>query len=473
MKKVLIMATVTLFARLLAAEELDIKSLAGENWYGMYMGGQKAGYSVNTLTVEADGKVSFTEDAVFGVRMAGVRQDMRMFLKRVFNPDGTLLSIYEEVDDEGGKKIYDLRIEGERATLITTISGTVKEQKIPKPKESLKDAFKQIELIKGQPTIGKEMSFSFFEPMFGKEMTGKSRIEGVEERVFEGAPTKVYRVKSDLEAWSQTTYVAENGMVLEDQFAGMLVIRLEPKEVAKDVNYSNDVIVSNAVRIEKPIENPREREVLKLRIEGPFTMNHLIQEERQSIVQEDGAFTFTGRKVTLDGYETAKLPVQNPEVAEWLKPTLLVQSEDPRLVAKAKEIVQGETDTRKISDLLCAWVYRNVRTTYSARLSNSLEVLDNPEGDCTEHSMLFVGLARAAGVPAREAAGLIYVADADPGFYFHQWASVWVGKWIDVDPTFDQPIADATHIKLAQGDLYEQAKLIPVIGKLKMQVMEP
>lgn len=473
MKRVLIMATVTLFARLLAAEEFDIKSLAGENWYGMYMGGQKAGYSVNTLTVEPDGKVSFTEDAVFGVRMAGIRQDMRMFLKRVFNADGTLLSIYEEVDDAGGKKIYDLRVEGNRASLISTISGEVKEQQIPKPKESIKDALKQIELIKNNPTIGKEMEFSFFEPMFGKEMPGKSRIEGVEERMFEGAPTKVYRVKSDLEAWSQTTYVTEKGVVLEDQFAGMLVIRLEPKEVAKDVTYSNDVIVSNAVRIEKPIENPRDRDTLELRVEGPFVVGHLIQDERQAMVQEDGAYRFTGRKLSLDGFEAAKLPVQNPEVAEWIKATLLVQSEDPRLIAKAKELVKDETDTRKISDLLCAWVYENVRTTYSARLSNSLEVLENPEGDCTEHSMLFVGLARAAGLPAREAAGLIYVADADPGFYFHQWASVWVGKWIDVDPTFNQPIADATHIKLAQGDLYEQAKLIPVIGKLKIQLVAP
>jgi hypothetical protein len=97
-------------------------------------------------------------------------------------------------------------------------------------------------------------------------------------------------------------------------------------------------------------------------------------------------------------------------------------------------------------------------------------VLDSLEGDCTEHSILFIGLARAAGLPAREVAGLVYVQGTQPGFYFHQWAKVWVGKWIDVDPTFNQPLADVTHIKLAEGDLFEQAKLIPIIGKLKIEV---
>jgi hypothetical protein len=47
---------------------------------------------------------------------------------------------------------------------------------------------------------------------------------------------------------------------------------------------------------------------------------------------------------------------------------------------------------------------------------------------------------------------------------------VWVGKWIDVDPTFNQPLVDATHIKLAEGDLFEQAKLIPTIGQLRAEV---
>jgi len=41
---------------------------------------------------------------------------------------------------------------------------------------------------------------------------------------------------------------------------------------------------------------------------------------------------------------------------------------------------------------------------------------------------------------------------------------------VEVDPTFNQPLADVTHIKLAEGDLFEQARLIPMIGKLRVEV---
>ena len=73
--------------------------------------------------------------------------------------------------------------------------------------------------------------------------------------------------------------------------------------------------------------------------------------------------------------------------------------------------------------------------------------------------------------PAREVAGLIYVDGPPAGFYFHQWAKVWVGKWIDVDPTFNQPLADVTHIKLAEGDLFRQARIIPMIGNIQIDVL--
>ncbi|HRI89241.1 MAG TPA: transglutaminase-like domain-containing protein, partial [Candidatus Hydrogenedentes bacterium] len=153
-------------------------------------------------------------------------------------------------------------------------------------------------------------------------------------------------------------------------------------------------------------------------------------------------------------------------------PTRFIQSDDPKLIAKAREIVGDETNSMKIVEKLSSWVNDNVQTTFSARLTNALEVLNSLEGDCTEHSVLFIALARAAGLPAREVAGLIYMDGDRPGFYFHQWAKVWVGKWVDVDPTWDQSLADVTHIKLGEGDLFQQAQLIPIIGRIQVEVVD-
>jgi transglutaminase-like putative cysteine protease len=251
----------------------------------------------------------------------------------------------------------------------------------------------------------------------------------------------------------------------------MLTMRLETEDNAKDVDYSNDVIVSNAAMVTEPIANPRSREKLTLKVSGPLKEDHLFNDERQFFKAVDDHWVFTANQVRLGDMETATIPVEDPEVARYLEPTTFVQSDHPEIVAKAKEIVADETDTLKISNKICAWVNEHMTSTFSARLTNALEVLNSMEGDCTEHSILFIGLCRAAGVPAREVAGLVYVEGGQPGFYFHQWAKVWVGKWIDVDPTFNQPRADVTHIKLAEGDLFRQTKIIPIIGKLTVEVI--
>lgn len=473
-KVVMIMFVVSLFPRLLVAQEFDLTALAGESWYGLYMGGVKSGFSVNRLSVEEDGSVLIFEDAQFRITQAGLKQNMRFVQTRTYGHAGDLQKIVSHVEDVTGRTEFTAVIDGGELVLTSVVGGDTKTRHFPKPNESLRDALKQVQLAGPGAKIGDEVTYSQFDPTFEKEITGKSKIIGVEDRVLNGVATKVFKVKSvlDLMPIETISYVAEDGTVLEDIVGGIITMRLEPEEMAKDVNYSNDVIIANAALIDSPIENPRERENLRLLIQGPLTSDHLFNDERQYIVAEGDDFLFTSQRISLDGLPPATIPIEEPSVQQWLEPTTFIQSDNPKLIAKATEIVGDEKDAVKASEKLCQWVYDHVRTTYSARLSNALEVLGSLEGDCTEHSVLFIGLARAVGLPAREVAGLIYVPGSQAGFYFHQWATVWVGKWIDVDPTFNQPFADVTHIKLAEGDLFTQSKLIPVIGKIKIQVLD-
>jgi len=476
---VVLMVSLSLYPRLLVAQELDVSALVGEDWYGLYLNGQKAGWSRNAVSIEDDKTVVVVEDAHFRVNMAGLNQDMEILSKRCYAPDGSLLQIDYALSDPAGEKDFHAVVTGDELTLTSTIAGETSTKRFPRPAESLKDVLKQAQLVSRGAQVGDSVSFSLFDPMYQKEITGVSRIVETEKRMLDGAETKVFRVHTtmDLMGIESDSFVTEDGTVLEDIVAGIITMRIEPEAMAKDVNYNNDVIVSNAAMIEEPIPEARTREMLRLRLEGPLSGDHLFNDERQTIRAVDGTFDFVGKRVSLEGFKAMRLPLGDtcPDaVAQWLEPTPFVQSDDPKIVAKAREIVGDETDAVAVSKTLCEWVHDNVRTTFSAQLSNAREVLDRLEGDCTEYSILFIGLARAAGLPAREVAGLIYMeSGGQPGFYFHQWAKVWVGKWIDVDPTFDQPLADATHIKLAQGDLFEQAKLIPIIGRLRIEVVEP
>jgi len=67
---------------------------------------------------------------------------------------------------------------------------------------------------------------------------------------------------------------------------------------------------------------------------------------------------------------------------------------------------------------------------------------------------------------------------AHGAFYYHAWPEVYVdegggrGLWLPVDPTLNEFPADATHLRLARGGLDRQAAIIPLIGRLKMTVLD-
>ncbi len=473
MKKALVMVACSLFPQLIVAQQVDLAAVNGEHWYGVYLSGAKAGYANSGVRTDDQGRVVVYEDSRFQVTMNGIRQDMRIVSNRIYDPQGPLREIHMQIDDPAGPTNFDCIVGDDDMVFRSTVGKETNEARLPKPQETLRDALRQYHLTREGAAIGDEFSFHVFEPTYNLEMDGVARIVGIEERIFEGASTRVFKITETLNPLGVETvaYVMENGVKLEDHVAGIITMRLEQEALAKDVNYSNDVIVSNAALIDTPIPNPRTREELKLILRGPLKNDHLFNDERQYLHPDGDHFVFTATKISLGGFEQARLPITNPEVTEWLKPTTFVQSDNARVVAKAKEIVGDETNALNISKELCEWVYNNVHTTFSARLTNALEVLENLQGDCTEHSILFIALARAAGLPAREVAGLIYVDGERPGFYFHQWATVWVGKWIDVDPTFNQPLADVTHVKLAEGDLLSQAKLIPIIGQIDVETV--
>jgi transglutaminase-like putative cysteine protease len=71
--------------------------------------------------------------------------------------------------------------------------------------------------------------------------------------------------------------------------------------------------------------------------------------------------------------------------------------------------------------------------------------------------------------------GLVSVRGA---FYYHAWPEVYLdegrgrGLWLPVDPTLNQFPADATHLRLARGGLDQQAAILPLIGRLKIEILE-
>ncbi|PYP16625.1 MAG: hypothetical protein DMD54_09210 [Gemmatimonadetes bacterium] len=165
-----------------------------------------------------------------------------------------------------------------------------------------------------------------------------------------------------------------------------------------------------------------------------------------------------------------RLPARDTALARWLTPEPLIQSHDPRIAAEARQIIQRERSPTRVAALLTHWVHGSVRRAipHPGSAPSAVRVLENPSGDCNEFTTLYVALARSAGLPARTVSGLLYV---NGRFYYHAWPEIYLNDWIAVDPMFDQFPADAAHLRIAVGGLARQVELIPLIGRLKLEVL--
>lgn len=164
-----------------------------------------------------------------------------------------------------------------------------------------------------------------------------------------------------------------------------------------------------------------------------------------------------------------RLPAIGPEFAPYTTPEPLIQSDDPRIEAQARQIAGARNrNPRRVAELLNRWVYETLDKAITVSVPSAVQVLEARRGDCNEHTVLYVALARALGLPARTAAGLVYV---DGRFYYHAWPEVYLNGWVAVDPTFGQFPADASHLRFTVGGLARQVELIRLIGRLELDVV--
>ena len=166
----------------------------------------------------------------------------------------------------------------------------------------------------------------------------------------------------------------------------------------------------------------------------------------------------------------------------YLRPTTFVQSDDPAIQETAREIVGEEKNAWRAAKKIALWVRDEMTANYDVGFATATEILENREGDCSEHTVIMVALCRAVGIPARAAVGVMY---GDGIFAYHMWPEVYAGQWINLDAKWmavdeetGEFYTDATHIKFGRSNLdenifEEMVKAISeIIGKLDIRVLD-
>ncbi len=208
---------------------------------------------------------------------------------------------------------------------------------------------------------------------------------------------------------------------------------------------------------------------LRVRLTGVDLAGFDLSGGRQSLAGDTLVVRREGADALRPAYRLPRLPERGEDLRRFLAAEPLIQSDDPRIQAQARQIVGRETHPGRVARLLTEWVYDRLEKRITMSVPSALDVLETRRGDCNEHTVLYVALARAVGLPTRTAAGLVYV---DGRFYYHAWPEVYLKGWVAVDPTFNQFPADAAHLRFTIGGLARQVELIRLIGRLSLEVVE-
>lgn len=135
---------------------------------------------------------------------------------------------------------------------------------------------------------------------------------------------------------------------------------------------------------------------------------------------------------------------ERADLREFLQSTTRFDSIAPEVVSFAKEAVGATQDAWSAALKLAAAVRRTLKFVRGSPTGAPAEVLTRGSASAPEFTWVFVAAARAAGIPANEAQGIVSI---DGAFFLGNWAEIFVGEWISFD-VLTESVASADHVQL-------------------------
>ncbi|HYA86048.1 MAG TPA: transglutaminase-like domain-containing protein [Nitrospirota bacterium] len=437
---------------------------ATDEWFGIYQQGKKVGYAHTQIKPEAE-TYHLVEESEMDILALGAVQRVKTNINSYTSKNFLLKYFDFDMQTEMTEMKIKGAVLGSKLVLDIDTGGKTRSQRIPLSSPPyLSPNIKPAILLMGLET-GRQYRFPIFNPV---TMSTEQTLINVESKEFLkiGDQEKtIYKLKETFQGMETTSWITQDGETIKEVSALGYMLLKESKDEAQKRDKDGPVvdIVTLTMIPSDPINESSKVSYVKAQLNGVDLSGFQLDGDRQSL---KGNVIEVRRADAPSAY---RLPYTGKEMSDYLLPNALIQSDDDKIIEMSKKVLSGEKDPREAAKKLNEWVYYAIRKKAVVSIPSALDVLNQREGDCKEHTALYTALARAAGLPTRMAAGVVYVNN---GFYYHAWPEVWTGQWLAVDPTFNEFPADATHIRFVTGNLDRQSDIGWLVGKLSLKVLE-
>ncbi len=429
-----------------------------EHWYNITLMNNKIGYMhTSSDKTEYEGEeVDRTKiDIVMNLKALGT--SVTIEITRVEYTGADLMPRYFlSTSNESSLKQVEGRIVDGTAYIKTTLNGETTVLEVAVPPDTISEHTGVESLFRKGLKIGEKRNFHIFSFDLLKPVKTEIEVEGRDTLTYQSAEKQVYVLRQTMDMMNGITakvWLDADGVSYRTEVPMMgftMITAKTDKKTALRGTEEIDVVLKTRILPSggHPMRNAKNFEA-DVKLTSGSLADTIMSNSRQKLeVDGKNVGRLSIQVPTVVAEDCPDLPLQRVE-SEFLGASAYIQTDAPAIRAKVQEILDGEVNSWRAAEKLCRWVHTAMTDKkMSGGFGSSLTALESLSGDCTEHTVLFIALARAAGIPARICSGVTYAKDA---FYYHFWPEVYVGSWVQMDPSLGQTIADATHIQLGGG----------------------
>lgn len=448
-----------------------------EYWTGIVFNGAKIGFTHLSISPAEDSANEFDICSEAALRFRFLMFDKKvnlMAFDRVAD-DLTLIRFAYDYDLDGNRlKLIGGLTDGMLEVEITS-RGETRLQTIPIEGKLYPSSVIGLYPVLHGLELGRQYDYQIYDGETQSVNPVTQKILAYEEsELFTG---EAFKMKTELLGQKVTTWLDLQGRPqLEIAGGGVIISGLESEIVAKkylaeaSINKKDILLDYSLIKTEIPIAEPEQVAFMEVALSGIGQELSLPDDELQQCDRQVDRIICHIRMSELG--ESDQVYTQEISAAQiYLQPSQTVPSHNELIKKTAAEITVDVTDPLERIRLLLEWIEENIEQE-PVDVFTALDVLSRKKAECQGHTYLYTSFARSLNIPTRVVNGIVYSQHYE-GFLYHTWAESFLnGRWVGVDPTLGQLPADATHIKLVEGETFlELLPLADLVGRLQVQIL--
>ncbi len=506
---------------------------AKDVWLGMYMSGERIGYShIHTEPATYKGKpaLKMTSKGITKLKLFGAEVEQDEETETVTDLQQRPLRQTMNISSNGSALHLEVVYDYTKHT-VACLSGTGSDRTsktLAMPKDTTLAADSSLMVEGKKLAVGQKFTFAYLYPLTVEFQIAEIAVTGREtvHSAITGKDISAFVVSSKMPVGDSVEWDDENGDTLksETHVGGITItmiaqnneLALEGKDTdnranvdssAKQATRQNmpayvppaDFAIATAVVSDSQIADPRHLRSLHVIVSGIPGRQFVLSDARQKASAVTGVASEATESTTatvygtsgitvrlditadaIDPSDSVHLPITNASFAPYLSKAAFLDIDSPGIHAMAKKLRGSDNNAARVVLKLRDWVSASMTPDMTIGVPRTAtNIFGRRRGVCRDYATLYTALARSAGIPTRLCSGIVYAdgvgsSGAQGRFFYHAWAESYIGKWVAVDPTLNNPAdplpyVDATHIKFAQGDVAQMFDVVGVIGKLHIR----